>query len=68
MKPTGLVDEVAIVRNILTVHGYGLKLEALAGLNYGQPYQLVVQTWSSSKCDSALFVLRGLIPHARFRV
>jgi hypothetical protein len=88
-EATGLVDEVATVGNILTIHGYGLKLEAPtgfspgvffkpatgvpieatviavneprtlklvvpAGLTNGVAYQLVVQTWSSSKGGSAL--------------
>jgi hypothetical protein len=34
-EATGLVDEVATVGNILTVHGYGLKLEAPTGYSPG---------------------------------
>jgi hypothetical protein len=34
-EATGLVDEVATVGNILTIHGYGLKLEAPAGFSPG---------------------------------
>jgi hypothetical protein len=34
-EATGLVDEVATVGNILTVHGYGLKLEAPTGFSPG---------------------------------
>jgi hypothetical protein len=34
-EATGLVDEVATVGNILTVHGYGLKLESPTGFSPG---------------------------------
>jgi hypothetical protein len=34
-EATGLVDEVATVGNILTIHGYGLKLDAPKGFNPG---------------------------------
>jgi hypothetical protein len=34
-EATGLVDEVATVGNILTIHGYGLKLEAPTGFSPG---------------------------------
>jgi hypothetical protein len=34
-EATGLVDEVATVGNILTIHGYGLKLESPTGFSPG---------------------------------